>query len=140
MNTRKMLITFASVAMITAATACGTSSAPPQTASNSPSPATTLASAATTATPSPAQPTPAAGAQSACADLGGTVDANQICHAHTAGSGYEVTFTFPVDYPDQQALTTYLTQRREHFIGFAEETPPRNSTYELDARADAYRS
>jgi Protein of unknown function (DUF3298) len=85
-------------------------------------------------------PAIAAGAQSACADLGGTVDASQICHAHTAGRGYKVTFTFPVGYPDQQALTTYLTQRREDFIGFAEEIPPRNSTYELDARADAYRS
>ena len=43
---------------------------------------------------------------------------NRICHAHTAGPGYEVTFTFPVDYPDQQALTAYLTQRREDFTGY----------------------
>jgi hypothetical protein len=85
-------------------------------------------------------PAIAASAQSACADLGGTDDARQICHAHTAGPGYVVTFTFPVDYPDQQALTTYLTQRREDFIGFAAETPPRNHPYELDARANAYRS
>jgi hypothetical protein len=87
-----------------------------------------------------ALPTPAAGAQSACADLGGTVDASQICHAHTAGRGYEATFTFPVGYPDQQALTAYLTQRRQDFISFAEEKPPRDYRYVLDAKADAYHS
>jgi Protein of unknown function (DUF3298) len=87
-----------------------------------------------------ADPAPAADGQSACADLGGTVDTKRICHAHTVGPGYKVTFTFPVDYPDQQALTTYLTQRREDFASFAAETPPRNHPYELDARADAYRA
>jgi Protein of unknown function (DUF3298) len=87
-----------------------------------------------------ALPTPAAGAQSACADLGGTVDANQICHAHTEGAGYKVTFTFPVDYPDQQALTEYMTQRRQDFISFTAERPPRDLRYVLDAKADAYHS
>jgi len=139
MRTRNVLIALIGAAVVTGAAACGTSSAPP-TASRSPSAATTLASTSTAATPSPAQPAPAADRQSACADLGGTVDANQICHAHTAGPGYEVTFTFPVGYPDQQALTTYLTKRREDFAGFAAETPPRDYPYELDARADAYRS
>jgi Protein of unknown function (DUF3298) len=138
MSTRNVLITLVSVAMIAGTTACGTSSTSHQNASNSPSAATTLASASTTAIPSPARPAPVADRQSPCADLGGTVDANQICHAHTAGPGYKVTFTFPVDYPDQQALTTYLTQRREDFASFAAETPPRNHPYELDARADAY--
>jgi hypothetical protein len=84
--------------------------------------------------------TPAAGAQSACIDLGGSVDANHVCHAHTAGAGYEVTLTFPVDYPDQQALIIFLTQRRQDFIGYAAEDPPRDHPYELDARAEAYHS
>jgi Protein of unknown function (DUF3298) len=139
MRTRNVLIALIGSAVITGTTACGTASAP-QTASNSRSAATILASTSTAATPSPVQPRPAAGPQSACADLGGTVDANQICHAHTAGPGYKVTFTFPVDYPDQQALATYLMQRREDFAGFAAETPPRNHPYELDGRADAYSS
>jgi hypothetical protein len=108
---RRVLIAFTSTALITAATAM------PST-----------------------QPAAAAGTQSACADLGGTVDANQICHAHTAGPGYKVTFTFPVDYPDQQTLTNCLTQRRADFIGFAAERPPRSRLYELDAKADAYLS
>jgi hypothetical protein len=139
MSTRKVLNALAGAVVITAATACSTSSTPPQVASYSPSAATTLATTSAAATTPPAQPPPA-GPESACADLGGTVDANEICRAHTAGPGYEITFTFPVDYPDQQALTTYLTQRREEFIGFAAERPPRNYPYELDARANAYRS
>lgn len=138
MTTRKVLIALTGATVIAGATACGTSSTPHQAAPNSPSAATTLTSVA--ATPSPHQPTPAASAQSACSDLGGTVDANQICQVHTAGSGYEVTFTFSVDYPDQQALTEYMTQRRDDFIGFAAERPPRGHPYELDAKADAFRS
>lgn len=139
MRTRKVLIALTGAAVIAAATACGTSNTPHQSASNSPSPATTLASTAATTTPA-AQPTPAAGAQSACADLGGTVDANQVCHALSSGPGYKATFTFPVDYPDQQTLIKYLTQRRADFIGFAKETPPRNHPYELDAKAEEFRS
>ena len=52
-----------------------------------------------------------ASAQSACADLGGTVGGDQICHGHAANSTYTLDFSFPVDYPDQQALTDYLTDR-----------------------------
>jgi hypothetical protein len=139
MNTRNVLIAL-TVAMITGATACGTSSAPHQPASNSPSAATILASTSAAATTPPAQATPAASPQPACADLGGTVDVRQICHAHTAGPGYEVTFTFPVDYPDQEGLTAYLTQRRADFIGYAAEKLPRDHPYELNARATAYQS
>lgn len=82
----------------------------------------------------------AAGPPSACTELGGTIDANQVCEVHTAGSGYKVTFTFPVDYPDQQALVDNLTQRRQDFVTFATERPPRDLPYELDANAKTFRS
>lgn len=46
--------------------------------------------------------------------------------------------TFPVDYPDQQALTDYITQNRDGFVNVAQGprcetsptkwTPPANST------------
>jgi hypothetical protein len=77
---------------------------------------------------------------SACTELGGTVDAKQICSARTDGPGYKVTFTFPVDYPDQQAVSSYLTRRRDEFIAFTAERPPHDYPYELDAKATAYRS
>lgn len=81
-----------------------------------------------------------AGASSACADLGGEIDSHQFCHVRTVGAGYQVTFTFPVDYPDQQALTSYLAQRRQDFIGYASDDLPRGNPYELDATARSYHS
>lgn len=56
-----------------------------------------------------------AGAQSVCADLAGTVDAEGVCHVHDAAPGYQLDFSFPVDYPDQQPVSDYLTQQREGF-------------------------
>ena len=81
-----------------------------------------------------------AGAQSACADLDGTVGGDQICRGHAANSTYMLDFSFPVDYPDQQALTDYLTQTREGFINVSEMPDSRDDPYVLDAKGTAYRS
>ena len=67
-----------------------------------------------------------AGAQSACADLGGTVDPDQICHVHSAGSSYKIDFSFAVDYPDQQAVTDFLTHGRDDFVNFVQTRPGRD--------------
>jgi hypothetical protein len=77
---------------------------------------------------------------SACADLGGSVDAKQICHVHSATANYEISFAFPVDYPDQQALADYVTKRRTDFITFTDQRPPPDRPYELDGTAKMYRS
>ncbi len=69
----------------------------------------------------------AAGAQSACSDLGGTVDTSQICQVQSAASSYKIHFKFPVDYPDQQPVADYLTQERDGFIKFSSCRPPRLS-------------
>ena len=74
-----------------------------------------------------------ASAQSACADLGGTVGGDQICHGHAANSTY-TRLSFPVDYPDQQALTDYLTQTREGFINVSEMPDAQDKPYVLDAK------
>jgi Protein of unknown function (DUF3298) len=79
-------------------------------------------------------------AQSACAELGGTVDADQICHAHAANHTYLIDFAFPVDYPDQQALTDYLIQTRDGFINVSETPGSRNLPYVLDAKGTAYQA
>ena len=61
-------------------------------------------------------PVPAAGAQSACTDLGGTVDTDQTCQVHSATSNYTIDMSFPLDYPDQQAVFDYLKQDRADFV------------------------
>ena len=86
--------------------------------------------------------TGAAGAQSACADLGGAVDPDQTCHVHSATPSYTLDFSFPLDYPDQQALTDYLTQQRDEFVNYVQKYPPvgRPAPYSLAVTGTAYRS
>ena len=84
--------------------------------------------------------TAAAGAQPACADLGGTVEAGQICRGHAANSTYTLDFSFPVGYPDEQVVTDYLTQTRDGFINVAEMPGSRGLPYELDAAGTPYQS
>jgi hypothetical protein len=72
--------------------------------------------------------------------LGGTVDTDQRCQVQITTASYEIGFNFPVDYPDQQTLTDYLTQERDEFIDFVADAPPRGFRYHLAARATAYHS
>ncbi len=83
---------------------------------------------------------PVAAAETACADLGGTVDEEQICHVHAENPTYRLDYAFPDDYPDQQALTAYLTQTRDGFVNVSEMPGSWNLPYVLDARGTDYRS
>lgn len=92
--------------------------------------------AAPTAAAQPVAPVP-----SACAALGGTVDAEQMCRVHTENPTYRLDYTFPADYPDQQALTAYLTQTRDGFVNVSEMPGSSwNLPYVLDARGTGYRT
>jgi hypothetical protein len=84
--------------------------------------------------------TSTATAQSACTDLGGAVGRDGVCTVHTANSTYTLDITFPNDYPDQQALTAYLTQARDGFVNVSEMPGSYNLPYELDAKGTGYRS
>jgi hypothetical protein len=134
MRTRNVLIALIGAAVVTGAAACGTSSAPP-TASRSPSAATTLASTSATTTPS-------AVAQSACTDLGGTVGPDQICHVRSATAAYTLEMSFPLDYPDQKALTDVLMQDRDSFVDWVATfgSDGRGRPYEHVVTAEVYRS
>jgi hypothetical protein len=83
-------------------------------------------------------PSGAAGAQSACAALGGTVGPDQTCHAHSKNDGYTLDLRFPVDYPDQAAVTDLLTRRRDEFVDWFTSMP---ASYpgELDIIGTGYR-
>jgi hypothetical protein len=82
----------------------------------------------------------AAGAQSTCVDVGGTIGQDQMCSVHTSNSTYTLDMTFPNDYPDQQALTAYLTQARDGFVNVSQMPGSYNLPYELDAKGTGYRS
>jgi hypothetical protein len=81
-----------------------------------------------------------AGAQSGCAELGGTVQEDNICHLRTVTPAYTLDFTFPTDYPDEQALTDYLVQSRDGFVNVAQMPGSRGLPYEMDAAAQRFRS
>jgi hypothetical protein len=81
---------------------------------------------------------PAAAAPASCANLGGTVDPGQMCHVHASGPTYTLDMNFPVDYPDQQALTDYITQNRDGFVNVAQSSGRRDQPYQMDATAEQH--
>ncbi len=74
-----------------------------------------------------------------CANLGGTVD-DQMCHISTSNAGYTLSLTYPVDYPDQQALTDFLTQNRDGFVNVAQTPSSRDMTYQMEVTSEQFHS
>lgn len=83
---------------------------------------------------------PAAAEPAACAGLGGVVAAAPMCHVQASGPKYTLDMTFPVDYPDQQALTDYLTQNRDGFVNVANGSPQRDHPYQMEATSELHAS
>ncbi len=83
---------------------------------------------------------PVAAADPPCAGMGGTVEAGQMCHVHVSNTTYKLDMTFPVDYPDQQALTDYLTQNRDGFVNVAQTSGPRDMPYQMEVTSEQQRS
>lgn len=86
-----------------------------------------------------AQPAPTA-TPSACVALGGTVDADDLCRVQVENPTYRLDYSFPADYPDQEALTAYLTQTRDGFVNVAGMPGSWNLPYVLDGRGTGYRT
>jgi hypothetical protein len=81
----------------------------------------------------------AADAQSACDALGGTVGPDQTCHARSESNDYTLDIGFPIDYPDEAALTALLTRRRDDFVDVFT-SMPHWYPGELDIIGTGYRS
>jgi hypothetical protein len=115
---RKVLIALTSAAIVVTAAGCG------QSNSGSPS------------------GKPTAAAPSACAELGGTLGPDQLCKVHASTADYTIDMSFPVDYPEQQAVTDYLKQNRDGFVDYVKKYPPtgRPAPYSLDVKGETYRS
>ncbi|BBY07756.1 esterase [Mycobacterium noviomagense] len=82
---------------------------------------------------------PAVRAQSPCASLGGTVD-GQMCQVQASNPTYAVNMSFPADYPDEQAMTDFLTQNRDGFVSVAQTSAPRDVPYQMDVTSEQYQS
>jgi hypothetical protein len=75
-----------------------------------------------------------------CPDFGGTVDADQMCVVNVSNSTYKLDMNFPVDYPDEGALTDYLSQTRDGFVSVAQMPGSRDLPYALDIKSTRYSS
>lgn len=81
---------------------------------------------------------PAAAEPPSCAGLGGSVEAGQLCHLQATGPNYTLNMTFPADYPDEQALTDYITQNRDGFVAVAQSSGGRDQPYQLEATTEQH--
>lgn len=75
-----------------------------------------------------------------CAAMGGTPEADNICHVHAADSGYTMDLRFPTNYADEQAILDYLTQNRDGFTNVAQTPAVRNVAYEMDVTTQSFTS
>lgn len=82
----------------------------------------------------------AVAAPSTCAALSGVVDASQTCQIKRTEAAYTLDISFPVDYPDQQAILDYVGQTRDGFVNVAKSPAPQIKPYELDTTATKYSS
>jgi hypothetical protein len=131
---RTALIALTSVAVVAGVAGCGTSSIAHQT---------TSPAASAGATTSPVLPSVAAQGQSACTDLNGSVHPDQTCHVHAAAAAYQIEMTFPLDYPDMQAVTDFLKKDRDSFLDWVAKIGPserRGRPYQYAVTAETYRS
>lgn len=83
---------------------------------------------------------PAVAAPATCASMAGTVDGGQLCHVHVSNPTYTLDLAFPVDYPDEQALTSYVSQNRDGFLNVVQTSEPRDQPYQMVVTTEQYRS
>lgn len=83
---------------------------------------------------------PASAQPTSCADLGGVVQKDQTCHIETKTATYALDVTYPLDYPDQQALTDFVKQDRDDFVNFVTTLRSRDRPYEHALYPHSYRS
>jgi hypothetical protein len=89
---------------------------------------------ASAAPPSPPPPPPTP----KCADLGGVVDANQICQIQVTDPQYSLNIGYPVNYPDAGPVFDYVKQTRDGFLNVAKTPDSRTMPYELDTTETEY--
>ena len=80
----------------------------------------------------------AAATPAKCPELGGVVDGSRMCQIRDTTRGYALNISYPIDYPDQQAVVDYITQTRDGYVNVAKMPGPHETSYELDTSATQY--
>jgi len=74
-----------------------------------------------------------------CADLSGVL-VGHTCQILATDPAYTLSIDYPIDYPDQVAVTDYIKQTRDGFLNVAKMPGPRDMPYEMDTTAAEYGS
>jgi hypothetical protein len=85
-------------------------------------------------------PAPVGHAADLCFDFSGTAEQDGLCRLHVTKPNYELSMSFPVEFPDQAAVDTFLTQTR---TGFLNETSTPNFAgvpYAMDVKGSPWAS
>jgi hypothetical protein len=75
-----------------------------------------------------------------CADLSGVMVGVQTCQIQATDPAYSLDISYPVNYPEPQAVVDYVKQARDGFLNVAKMPGPRDMPYELDTTATEYNS
>ncbi|MET0452948.1 MAG: esterase [Mycobacterium sp.] len=75
-----------------------------------------------------------------CADLGGAIDADQTCQIQATDPAYTMSISYPIDYPDVQAVFDYVKQTRDGFLNVAKMPDSRSQPYELETTETEFNS
>lgn len=93
-----------------------------------------VSAAPTVPPPPPPPPAPK------CSDLGGVVDASQICQIKASDPSYSLDISYPVGYPDAQPVFDYVKETRDGFLNVARTPDSRTMPYELDTTETEFSS
>src|SRR4051794_41950352 len=75
-----------------------------------------------------------------CGDLSGVIDGAQMCQIHATDPAYALSISYPVNYPDVQAVFDYVKQTRDGFLNVAKMPGPHDMPYELETTSTEYSS
>jgi hypothetical protein len=75
-----------------------------------------------------------------CTDLAGFVDDSQSCQIQQTDPAYALNISYPVNYPDFQAVFDYVKQTRDGFLNVAKMPGTHDMPYELDTTTTQYTS
>ena len=82
---------------------------------------------------------PASAAPPKCSDLKGAI-VGQNCVIQEADTGYNLSITYPANYPDVQAVFDWVKQTRDGFVNVAKGTDARTQPYQLEVTATEFDS
>jgi hypothetical protein len=74
-----------------------------------------------------------------CSDLSGVLEGAQ-CRIQANDPAYTLSISYPVDYPETDAVVDYVKQTRDGFLNVAKAPDPHGMPYELDTTASLYSS